>query len=609
MKRLLIMSELIKWIESKLLPFNCQFSTEQQAVIVEKDKMDVVAGPGTGKTTVLTARIKFLLEEMKDSNQGICILTHTNVAVDEIKNSLKKLGVDEIKNPHFIGTIQDFFNTFFGKKAFHLVLGDKKMRVLDDDLFREYFNKEFKVRKPSFYREDWDFPNPKNKPIEWNFNNLTQVSSMVESKGYKKAFDDSIASLFQKGIVTNECCLELSKWYIEQYSEKFNLIISKRFSYLLLDEVQDTSKFQFNLISTLFDNTSVIIQKFGDPYQSIYNIWENNSDLAWQINENHKKQISKSSRFSENILEVVKNVCIEKYDDFHSNAKHTSFSPYFIVFESGEELIRKYSSLIDSLEQENETFKKSNRAKMIVSVRHEELENIFGNNYKRDAVKKVKQTSKIKVLSDLIYRELYKAFDSQIDELFKKDDIKLQIFNIFKGLKHNNIKSVFNYLKQLIDNLVTNGAFVLNNNIENTESIYFKNIVQKISEINFNDSNQIQVESFKSDIALGTIHSVKGETHKATLMIVDSVFRNGFDERLPNYSLLKMLRPYLLKDYNELPIVKNEEQIQIEKALKLAYVALSRPTHLACIGIPRYLIEEDSDLLSDLRNAGWNHYE
>ena len=603
------MSELIKWIESKLLPFNCQFSTEQQAVIVEKDKMDVVAGPGTGKTTVLTARIKFLLEEMKDSNQGICILTHTNVAVDEIKNSLKKLGVDEIKNPHFIGTIQDFFNTFFGKKAFHLVLGDKKMRVLDDDLFREYFNKEFKVRKPSFYREDWDFPNPKNKPIEWNFNNLTQVSSMVESKGYKKAFDDSIASLFQKGIVTNECCLELSKWYIEQYSEKFNLIISKRFSYLLLDEVQDTSKFQFNLISTLFDNTSVIIQKFGDPYQSIYNIWENNSDLAWQINENHKKQISKSSRFSENILEVVKNVCIEKYDDFHSNAKHTSFSPYFIVLESGEELIRKYSSLIDSLEQENETFKKSNRAKMIVSVRHEELENIFGNNYKRDAVKKVKQTSKIKVLSDLIYRELYKAFDSQIDELFKKDDIKLQIFNIFKGLKHNNIKSVFNYLKQLIDNLVTNVAFVLNNNIENTESIYFKNIVQKISEINFNDSNQIQVESFKSDIALGTIHSVKGETHKATLMIVDSVFRNGFDERLPNYSLLKMLRPYLLKDYNELPIVKNEEQIQIEKALKLAYVALSRPTHLACIGIPRYLIEEDSDLLSDLRNAGWNHYE
>ncbi|MGZ7186195.1 hypothetical protein ACXWN6_10355, partial [Streptococcus pyogenes] len=77
---------------------------------------------------------------------------HTNVAVDEIKESLKKLGVEEIKNPHFIGTIQDFFNTFFAKKAFHLILGDKKMRVLDDDVFREKFDKQFEFRKPDFYR-------------------------------------------------------------------------------------------------------------------------------------------------------------------------------------------------------------------------------------------------------------------------------------------------------------------------------------------------------------------------------------------------------------------------------------------------------------------------
>lgn len=48
----------------------------------------------------------------------------TNVAVDEIKSSLRKLGIEH-KTPHFIGTIQDFFNTFFAKKAFHLILGDK----------------------------------------------------------------------------------------------------------------------------------------------------------------------------------------------------------------------------------------------------------------------------------------------------------------------------------------------------------------------------------------------------------------------------------------------------------------------------------------------------
>ena len=116
------MTEMLSSIETNLLPANCKFSEEQKAVIYENNSMDVVAGPGTGKTTVLTARIKMLFEEAKESRKGICVLTHTNVAVDEIKSGLRKLGIDEIKSPHFIGTIQEFFNTFFAKKAFHLTL-------------------------------------------------------------------------------------------------------------------------------------------------------------------------------------------------------------------------------------------------------------------------------------------------------------------------------------------------------------------------------------------------------------------------------------------------------------------------------------------------------
>lgn len=169
------MHDLLEQIENKLLPMGCHFSEEQQSVIFENNDMDVVAGPGTGKTTVLTARIKVLLEQLKGSGQGICVLTHTNVAVDEIKSSLKKLGVEEIKNPHFIGTIQDFFNTFFAKKAFHLILGDKQMRVLDDDLFQERFNKQFDLRKPKNYNDDWSFPSTKKWEINWNFDNLDQV--------------------------------------------------------------------------------------------------------------------------------------------------------------------------------------------------------------------------------------------------------------------------------------------------------------------------------------------------------------------------------------------------------------------------------------------------
>ena len=597
------MHDLLEQIENELLPMGCHFSEEQKSVIFENNDMDVVAGPGTGKTTVLTARIKILLEQLKGSGQGICVLTHTNVAVDEIKSSLKKLGVEEIKNPHFIGTIQDFFNTFFAKKAFHLILGDKQMRVLDDDLFQERFNKQFELRKPKNYNDDWSLPNTKKWEINWNFDNLDQVASKVVPNSYNRAFNNSITWLFNQGIVTNKCCLELAKWYIEQRRETLRTIISKRFSYLLLDEAQDTSQLQFSLIRSLFENTSVFIQKFGDPYQAIYNIWSGDTGLAWQVDRSIEKRISKTSRFSESIVEIVKNVCVVNYNDFYSDSNHTSFSPYYIVYSNGDDILNKYSSLIEGLEIENASFKESNKAKMIVSINHKDLESTFGNKYQRPTSEKRKQVNQVKLLTDLIYKEVSRYFDNPIDEYFNNDEIRIQVFNIFMDLKNSNQETVIKNLQKLVDNLIsimdaTENEILLNSELDMVE------ILQKILS-NYPKDMPEEHNNNVIDIGIGTIHSVKGETHKATLLMMDSTFTIGFQSDSPSYSLLSLLKQYLMKDYRELPAEKNEEEKEIEKALKLAYVALSRPTHLVCIGIPAQLIERDSDFLSNLQKAGW----
>lgn len=73
------------------------------------------------------------------------------------------------------------------------------MRVLDDDIFRERFDKQFEFRKPDSYQDDWTYPNPGNWEIRWNFDNLDQVASMIERKMYNKAFNDSIIWLLSKG--------------------------------------------------------------------------------------------------------------------------------------------------------------------------------------------------------------------------------------------------------------------------------------------------------------------------------------------------------------------------------------------------------------------------
>ncbi|WP_297663501.1 UvrD-helicase domain-containing protein [uncultured Streptococcus sp.] len=607
------MNELIASIEKSLLPSGCHFSEEQQSVIYENNDMDVVAGPGTGKTTVLTARIKILLEQLKGSGQGICVLTHTNVAVDEIKSSLKKLGVEEIKNPHFIGTIQDFFNTFFAKKAFHLILGDKQMRVLDDEIFREKFDKQFVryyqtlIEKGSVKSVPEKLPNPAGKIDKWNFlheGNPVRVESKVggKNKQYNNAFNTSINRLFKLGIITNHCCLELSNWYIEQYNKIFKAIISKRFAYLLLDEAQDTSKFQFELLQSLFDNTSVIVQKFGDPYQAIYNIWGGDTELAWEVDDSREKRISKTSRFSETIVDVVKNVCIVKYDDFKSTTNHTSFSPYFIIYEDGDDLIKKYRLLIDELEDKNETFKKSRKPKVIVSALHRDLENTFGERYNRAVTKNTNYKSDFELFSSILLKSLSKYFDNDFEDSLNKDEFRIKAFKIIKELRNDNDEKIIDELSELLDGLVIDKELLQNNyglciEIKELLKSNFSNGSQTISDQSvYNDGE---------DISLATIHSVKGETHKATLLMLDSEFSTGYGDSSTSYSMLQLLEKYLTKNYVELPQDKSDMEKETEKALKLAYVALSRPTHLICIGIPEYKVTENENLLNVFKSAGW----
>lgn len=596
-------NELLRFIQDRVLPSGGNFSEEQIDIIFEDNKMDVVAGPGTGKTTVLTARIRVLLENLQNSKEGICILTHTNVAVDEIRTTLRKLGVNEINKPHFLGTIQDFFNTFFSKKAFHLVLGDKKMQVLDDEIFRVKFDKKFNFEKPKNYSDDWNNPNPLNQEISWDFNNLNSLVSMVEPKMYSDAFEESISYLFKNGYVTNEQCLQLSKWYISKYRESLRKIFSIRFSYLLLDEAQDTSTLQFELLKMLFDTESVTIQSFGDPYQAIYNVFGKDRNLAWEIDSAAEKRISATSRFGDTIVDVVKNVCIKKYDDLKANEIDASFPPYFIVYGDGDDLLNKFRSLILKLEGVDSTFKYSKKPDKIVSVQHKDLESTFGENYQRVKVKNLARMSDFELLSDLLLKELTRANEEDFKESLKSNEVRIKIFEILKKLNSSYTTSLINELKELFDKILPG--------MENRENIV-GDVNKMLLEI-FPRTNPIKVENEVNEalkkIEIGTIHSVKGETHRSTLLILNSDFNVGFGEKAINYPILDLLEEYLALHYIPLSQQKSEKEEETEKALKLAYVALSRPTHLVCIGISEDQIKAKSYLLDKLSNAGWEQYE
>lgn len=78
------------------------------------DTIDVAACPGSGKTTLVVAKLAILARHWKNRMQGICVLSHTNAAREEIEKRLggTEVGQRLLRFPHYIDTIHGFTGRF-----------------------------------------------------------------------------------------------------------------------------------------------------------------------------------------------------------------------------------------------------------------------------------------------------------------------------------------------------------------------------------------------------------------------------------------------------------------------------------------------------------------
>lgn len=97
------------------------------------------------------------------------------------------------------------------------------------------------------------------------------------------------------------------------------------------------------------------------------------------------------------------------------------------------------------------------------------------------------------------------------------------------------------------------------------------------------------VDEPKVRIRLGSIHSVKGETHTSTL-ILDTYYRVHH---------LKTLKPWLLGERSG----GGSEGVQNQSRLRQHYVAMTRPTHLLCLALRVDAVNEGE--ISTLKGRGW----
>lgn len=234
--------------------------SQEQLKVIQHNKglLNVVAGAGTGKTTVLIERVKYLIHNLNVLPQNILILSFNKSTVKEIQKrfftSIKimtfhGLSTSILKNN--IKLLNNEYNCDF-EIMDELKTDDVIKHVLKSDLkLFEYisFFSNIKYFISKIKKNIIDFKNIKNNQLfNYFYNKYCQYlkdNNLID-------FDDLNKYTYQ--ILSN------NKHKLFDYQNKYQ--------YILIDEIQDIDFYQYQLIKLLSQNSTLFI--VGDLNQSIY---------------------------------------------------------------------------------------------------------------------------------------------------------------------------------------------------------------------------------------------------------------------------------------------------------------------------------------------------
>ncbi len=313
---------------------------QQKAVDTIEGPVMVIAGPGTGKTQILSARIGKILLETDALPENILCLTYTDAGTVAMrKRLLGFIGSDAYKvNIH---TFHSFCNDVIQENLhlFDKTALDPISELERTELFKELIDSFTKSNPLKRYRGD----------VYFEINNLQQLFSTMKREGWTPAFvnekidaylndlpnrDEFIAKRavkeFKKGDVRTDKIAEekermeklraavnefepfqklmrsrnrydfddMINWVLRAFAENEHLLrrYQEQYLYILVDEYQDTSGTQNRLVQMLieyWDKPNVFV--VGDDDQSIYRFQ----------GANVENMLAFASRYQEDLLTVV----------------------------------------------------------------------------------------------------------------------------------------------------------------------------------------------------------------------------------------------------------------------------------------------------------------
>jgi len=555
--------------------FNFLSQKQKEAVGIDSRIVTVKACPGSGKTFIVAAKIVEKLLRWKKDNVGMAVLSFTNTAWKEIEKNLIKYRKEPIRYPHFLGTIDSFINHYIFLPFGHLVMDCERRPILVGEphekwharnVGEKYFDKSsFDINGDFIFTKKFPAPPSSNPKLMYS---IKKTKNNLLKHGYANQHD---ANYFALKIV-------------REYPEITKSLVG-RFPILLVDEAQDTTEIQMAIIDELLKAGLKEVFMVGDPDQAIFE-WNNaNPELFMKkCQEGEMIKLEECRRSSQNICNFV-----HRLSTLENPA--IAVSPEVSCLEVKPEIV-EYDNLSDIKDLFLEKCTSLN-----IKINKENVSILCRNNKTLNALKILYNDSlsaQTEYDSD-VWREGFAWYKNICEGLFliEKKDYKTGYKLVERGYfekksgkpySREAMKSVISMVgvvrwRRSIHEIIQKAplpsgdlSFWLSSFyslFEKTLKIEDNNAIKRgkknlLVENVFSTSTNDKVLSFP--IELGTIHSVKGETFEATLVILDSKGRSTKYENM-------------LKKHTANDLFVDE--------LRTVYVGLTRPRKFLMLAVPK----------------------
>ena len=447
--------------------------TQKEAVITTDGPILILAGPGSGKTRVITYKIAYLLEQKKTTPWEILAITFTNKAAKEMKVRLETLIKDDVRSMqistfHSFGlrVIKENYD-FFGLNKNFTILDEQdsisvikkilKEMNLDDKIYNsrtiknKISNAKNELLNPKAYgvfaRTDIDKTIVK---IYEKYEDKLRKSSTVD-------FDDLLMlpiELFKK-----------DKKVLEHYQNKYK--------YVFIDEYQDTNEAQYKLskmISEKYNNICVV----GDESQSIYS-WRGanfKNILNFEKDYNDAKVIllEQNYRSTKRIIEaansVIKNNKEKKDKHLWTDNSLGSKIKYMRCYDEKDEVY----NIINEIKQYKEE-----------GIPYKEMVVLYRTNAQSQSIERgfIENTIPYKVVGSYAYfnRKEIKDLVAYL-RLINNNDDDVSLLRAINAPK----RGIGNKTIEKLEDKANNEDTSIFNVIDNGKELAFKNLILDINE-------------------------------------------------------------------------------------------------------------------------------